>query len=436
MAKQIPNNTSMRQELRRYMLSLSILGTLFFTFAMVMNYTRGVESGVFTTLMLDVRTYEKAYLKDPKTPLPQYYSAWFSLDNFNNIPDRFQQHIPFSELQPHEYFDRQLEVESANNEREDNDYRLIIGYRHVMPDQRDLYLAIDIDATHLTPEDVDQINPDVLPFILLATSYVIITLLVIAFYNRRTNQKINLLAKWAEQLDLSNLNQPRPSFHYAELEQIADQLHTSVQNMAETLAREHQFLRHASHELRTPIAVIRANLELLDKLPSSQQQQEPLARLQRANKGMQDTVETMLWLSRDSDSQQLAYEAVDVAEMIQRLEEELGHFLNDKNIQVDHHINSQNTVHQLPVTAFYIVLSNLIRNAFQYTSEGVIDVSLSDDAIIITNQEYQQDFEHEHTTGDSNGLGLLLVQRICQHLDWQFELTPLPNGMRAMLKLS
>lgn len=436
MAKPTTSLITMRKELRRFILSLSVVATLVFSVAMVLHYSRGLENGIFTTLLLDIRAYEQAYAKNPQTPLPQYYSAWFSLDDESEIPTRFHSIIPFKQLQPWEFYDQEVNVEEGLRGELEDDYQLVVGYRHILPDQRSLFVVIDFDATKFTREDIDEINPNIMLLAVIGGSYLVISLCVVWFYNRRTSQKINQLADWAQQLQLDNLHQPRPDLRYTELEQIADQLQASLQQMADVLSREHQFLRHASHELRTPIAVIRANLELLNKLPQLPQQQGPIERLVRANKGMQDTVETMLWLSREVDSEALPKEPVDLAALLYRLQEELGYLLQDKPVQVQLQVDVPNSAHMLPATAIYIVLSNLVRNAFQYTAEGSVELRLAEHSVMVTNRETDVAADGDYSVEDSNGLGLILVQRICQRLGWQFDMHKLTNGTQAVLTLT
>ncbi|MEB3733551.1 histidine kinase dimerization/phospho-acceptor domain-containing protein [Halopseudomonas pachastrellae] len=60
--------------------------------------------------------------------------------------------------------------------------------------------------------------------------------------------------------------------------------------------------RFTSHELRTPISVIRANVELLERLRAQSRidpamEQQALDRIDRASLTMQHLTETLLWLA-------------------------------------------------------------------------------------------------------------------------------------------
>ena len=48
-------------------------------------------------------------------------------------------------------------------------------------------------------------------------------------------------------------------------------------DLHQALNREHHFLRNASHELRTPIAVIRTNMDLLERLQTNSGDREKIS---------------------------------------------------------------------------------------------------------------------------------------------------------------
>jgi two-component system OmpR family sensor kinase len=85
----------------------------------------------------------------------------------------------------------------------------------------------------------------------------------------------------------------------SELEQVASTLNDAFDRLRLAVEQERQFIADASHELRTPISVLRAETEwALDRERSPQQYKEALTVGRRAALRMQDIVERLLALVR------------------------------------------------------------------------------------------------------------------------------------------
>lgn len=227
------------------------------------------------------------------------------------------------------------------------------------------------------------------------------------------------------------MDQPHPNFRYAELEQIASQLQGSYQRNAVLLEREHQFLRHASHELRTPIAVTRTNLELIEKMGMPPGYERPVERIDRANKGMQQLTETLLWLSRENEAAPSVHE-IALDQLLHELIDDLRYLLNEKEVALKtEHIQALSP-RLVSITPMRIILSNLIRNAFQYTCEGEIRFDLNEERLIIENIDAGSEMVDPD---NSFGLGLMLVKKICEKLGWELDLVFSQQGVKACLIL-
>jgi heavy metal sensor kinase len=85
----------------------------------------------------------------------------------------------------------------------------------------------------------------------------------------------------------------------SELEQVASTLNDAFDRLRFAVQQERRFTADASHELRTPISVLRAEAEwALDRERTPQQYKAALAVCRRAALRMQDAVERMLTLVR------------------------------------------------------------------------------------------------------------------------------------------
>ncbi len=243
--------------------------------------------------------------------------------------------------------------------------------------------------------------------ILIAISALIAAILggTLWFLLRRVSKPVASLGQWARSLNSENLSNPPPDFSYPELNDLADLIRTSLSSVQEGLDREHNYLRYASHELRTPIAVIRNNVELQHKIkgiPSPEQaiqQAKTIDRIDRASTNMHHLTETLLWLSKKE------------VETLPAKELELDRKEIDLKIETSPYTIS------LPETPAQIILGNLIRNAFQHTWEGCINIQQQGNRVVVTNSQSpassgQQDLGF--------GLGLQLTSQLAKRLKWMY----------------
>jgi signal transduction histidine kinase len=268
---------------------------------------------------------------------------------------------------------------------------------------------------------------------------------------RSVTKPVETLQQWAAGLDEKQLDAPIPTFRYQELNVLASLIHSSLQSVRQTLERERTFVNHASHELRTPIAVIRSSTELLQRVLSKEQQQahmlttnskrvNALARIDNASKTMTDLTETLLWLARDND-QALPYHNVDVSEMVRQLCDDLGYLLKGKSVEVELIVPS--TEMYLPDTASRIIIGNVIRNAFQHTDCGVVKINLQGNTLTVKNYEQEGGVDNADDAmlqkpeldDTGYGLGLKLITKLTEKLEWQFEAGAVPSGYQVKLEL-
>lgn len=419
---------TMRRELSEKILGLSLLTAIAFIAALIEYFDSGLENASKASVLMEARAFGAEYRKNPNTPLPESYSTHLFLDNWDKAPAFYHQIIPFDELEPGDFLDVEW---SPNGIEEWEDSRFLVIYWHQLHDGRDLFVVSDFDANMLTPEEQAAFDDQFARIFYFSGAYLLLMLLVVWIYNRRINRYTQLLADWAEGLTLDNVAEVRPDFRYEELNRISEQLQLAFERIALLLERERQFLRHASHELRTPIAVIRANMELLDKMGVPDNLARPVDRIRRANHGMLQLTETLLWLSRENEAAPNV-NPVHLPHLLDELSEELAYLLQDKEVSLQRIGFADIPAMALAETPLRIVVSNLLRNAFQYTAEGDVRIDLSPERLVIENREHgTQDID----TDQSFGLGLMLVKRICDRLGWTLTLEFLATGVRAELTL-
>lgn len=289
-------------------------------------------------------------------------------------------------------------------------------------DQQAFYISRTMTAADASPLIGRQARENRRLIIGVSLTVTLTLALIIWFLMRRVSQPVSRLTKWTHQLTPEMLRKPTPDFSYPELNEMAELIRDSLSSVHDTLEREQQFLRHTSHELRTPISVIRNNIELIQKIQqkkdaaSDNKQAAVINRIDRASLTMQHLCETLLWLSRDDDSP-LSAQPFRLDILISELVEEMRYLLNNKPVNIELDLACF-TITQSEV-ATRIVIGNLIRNAFQHTWEGKVLVRQRDNQIFIDN-DCLPAHDITETEDQGFGLGLQLIRQLCEKLGWAY----------------
>ncbi|MDM5078222.1 HAMP domain-containing histidine kinase [Aeromonas media] len=210
-----------------------------------------------------------------------------------------------------------------------------------------------------------------------------------------------------------------PDAPWQELREIELALLAGKHEVAAVFAREQEFSRFASHELRTPNMVIQGSAALLGKvtdLPAPAAR--AASRIRAASDEMALLTETFLLLGRK--------EAVErppqwVAPLIERELARLAPLLQRENLDIRLNLDEQSEV-QAPLSLLAIALGNLLKNALSY-AEGHIEIALQGQVLTISNPTAAAP---DQILG--YGCGLTIIQRICEKLGWQIE-TRLEDGV-------
>ncbi|MEQ3722838.1 HAMP domain-containing sensor histidine kinase [Alcanivorax sp.] len=196
--------------------------------------------------------------------------------------------------------------------------------------------------------------------------------------------------------------------------------------------RERQFTRDASHELRTPLAVFRANLELL----VTQVGDRPLIRrMDDTVDDMEATLETLLMLARTEQHSQQSEDVI-VNDLAVNLIERLNPLAERKQIRLQVRQTALLSVN-CPEAALTIVLTNLVRNAINYSGSGDVTIVVMDKAVQVVDYgagmdadelaRVLQPFERGGSLEGGHGLGLAIVQRLCERYDWELMVASEPG---------
>ncbi|HEX7813628.1 HAMP domain-containing sensor histidine kinase [Dyella sp.] len=213
---------------------------------------------------------------------------------------------------------------------------------------------------------------------------------------------------WAEE------RMPRRST--SDVRELARGMHSFASRIASYNQREREFTRDASHELRSPLTVIKMSADMLsDESALGEFGQRSVQRIKRASREMGSLVEALLILARESDNG-LSMEDFVVNEVIRRELDDARDLLHGRPIELVLEEPASFALHGSP-QVFSVLCWQLIRNACQQAEQGTIVVTVLPGVISVTSQSDDQD-----NAVDRHGFELAIARRISERFAWELEL--------------
>ena len=302
-------------------------------------------------------------------------------------------------------------------------------------DEKEPFRSIDFLVTQngknyiATVRKSEQETEDIVRLILAITFSVIAVLLVILFIANRL-----LLGKlWEpfhhtlEQLKQFNLSskdgiilQTTDTDEFKELNNTAMSLTQKVKNDYESLK---SFTGNASHEIQTPLAIIKNKIELLSQSEHLEESQSNIMQsLNDAASRLSRLNQSLLLLTKIENRQFENKEKINFSSVLEKCIENFHEPAELKNIMVEKNIEKNISVRMNDSLAD-ILCSNIILNAIKHNFPGGrIRIDLNESAFVVSNSGYEpklkptelfERFKRESTSPESLGLGLSIVKTIC-----------------------
>ena len=218
-----------------------------------------------------------------------------------------------------------------------------------------------------------------------------------------------------------------------ELRGLSETLNAMLARIEASVKRLTQFTADASHDLRTPVALIRTSAELALRRPRTDDEyRETLSRILATSEETTHLIENLLTLARaDAGAAELHFSDIDLVPRLEKLAQEAGILAAGKGIQVSSELAAGPVQVSADPAAIERLLLIVIENAIKYTpSGGKIEMILSngagnarieirDSGIGISDKDlphiferfYRADQARSRETGGS-GLGLAIARWI------------------------
>lgn len=305
-------------------------------------------------------------------------------------------------------------------------------------------------------EDAQMVLNNLRTVLLFAFPIVLLILFLIArLIAGRSIAPVSSIIRTANKISSENLNAR------IEIPRKKDELHTLVLTINDLLRRienmierEKRFTSDASHQLRTPLAVMKGTLEVLIRKP-----REPEVYVEKIRycvseiDRMNRLVDQLLLLARfESQKEVLEYRRFDLVETIDTVLQRLESTIRAKELSIQFEVERNYWI----TSDFYmldIIFENLLSNAVKYSPpHSIVSIQLEQNGEEITcviedhgvgmrPEELAKVFDRfyrsdalEHPEIKGNGLGLSIVKRMCDLLKIEIRIESEPDrGARVRL---
>jgi signal transduction histidine kinase len=191
-----------------------------------------------------------------------------------------------------------------------------------------------------------------------------------------------------------------------------------------------EFTENASHELQTPLAIIRSKLEMMMQgenlteyqFDSLQSASEALDRLARMN-------QSLLLLTKIENEQFTYKSTIDLTQIVRQKAAQFNEIWQDKSLSIS--LDTADVQLHTNKELMELLLNNLFSNATRHNYEnGTIHITLRQDKLCIANTGHPAALNRKHlfqrfynpsNSSTSNGLGLAVIQQICTASGFQAE---------------
>lgn len=196
--------------------------------------------------------------------------------------------------------------------------------------------------------------------------------------------------------------------------------------------REHRFTRDASHELRTPITVIRSSAELMaTRGPLPCELSRPLQRIEQAARDMERTVDLLLLLAREEAAPSVA-EAADLLPLVERVVLAESERIGAHHVAVSLTIPA-NRKAKASTPVAEAIIRNLVANALVHGGGAPVAIRADADRLEIADQGAGMSDEWLEDLGagrapQGRGIGLSIVLRLCRLQNLPLAFAKRPEG--------
>ena len=221
-----------------------------------------------------------------------------------------------------------------------------------------------------------------------------------------------------------------PVFQPADTEEF-DQLNNALKKLMEENVQSYktqkEFTENASHEMQTPLAVLRSNLDMLTQDNLTKEQTVIIQTLYKAISRMTHVNKNLLLLAKLDNRLFRDTQTIHVMDTVEASLSLLSGYAKADNITVEKQAKDNSLTVQANKQLFESLINNLLINAIKHNvKNGVILIILEDNRLAIINTGPPQKLDSDllfrrfaRFNSIGCGLGMAIAKQICLLYGWQ-----------------
>jgi signal transduction histidine kinase len=272
----------------------------------------------------------------------------------------------------------------------------------------------------------------------IAIATIAMTLLLLMLINRRVVSRIwHPFYQSLETIKRFKVNDPVhpvfPDSYIDEFQLMNNHFMKAAENATRDYRNLKEFSENASHEIQTPLAIMRSNLDLLAQENISEKQSELLQSVYTSVRKLSRLQQSLLLLTKIDNRQYHQVSDIRIDLVLEDKIQQFQELLHSKKL----HCSSELTTSFIPANKelLDILLNNLFSNAVRHNiTGGHIHTELTERFLIISNTGIDQPLDSDRIfrrfyknshQSENNGLGLSIIKQICEtadlHVHYEFE---------------
>lgn len=226
----------------------------------------------------------------------------------------------------------------------------------------------------------------------------------------------------------------------AEISPLVDSFNRALERLEQGYRVQKEFLGNAAHELKTPLALIRAQIELREDDKSERDS------LLSDVEYMTRQVQQILLLAEASEPLNYSFSAVSVKEVADEAASYLQRMAEAAGVRLTVSTTTDNVRWKADRGALFTLLKNLLENSIEHAPAGtVVSVDIQNDTLMVRDRGAGVDSEQlsllferfwrgAHRRDHGAGLGLAICQEIALAHNWSMTAERAEPGLRFRLE--
>ena len=288
----------------------------------------------------------------------------------------------------------------------------------------ELWLQVGIEMGDARRAMLGMLGRALLPLLVVLP----LTVALLYFGVSRGLKPLKVLAGQIAMRNPSLLDAVDPSGVPTEMQGVVSSLNSLLHRLALALEGEQRFTANAAHELLTPLAAIKTEVQLCQMQLADERSKGMLDRIVQRVDRASHTVAQLLTLARLDPDHPVPGQQVCLAALVSEALADTSHLAEERGITVAQEVDEKACIRGSE-EALLILLCNVLVNAFRYATEGsVVSVCLRAGPAVgleitnvcqpLTSKEFGRICERFYrvpgAAGQGAGLGLSIVARIAE----------------------